>query len=193
MLDKSIPYYKIIMKRLKNTPVPKVMLPDGYEFSSFSKGDEYAWAEIETSVGEFDNVPDALVYFQKEFLPHPKELERRMLFIQTKRGDKVATATIWCGDIDGQRVPLLHWISVRAGYQGLKLGKAIVFEVLNRMLQIDGDSDAFLRTQTWSYKAIGIYLQAGFDFVKSDTIDGCKNDYEKALPLLKQKMNERIN
>ncbi len=192
MLDKSIPYLNIIMKRNKGTPVPEVALPNGYEFSFFSKDDEYSWAEIETSVGEFDSVPEALAYFQKEYLPQLKELERRLIFIQTKSGEKVATATIWWDHMEGRRIPTLHWIGVRPEHQGLNLGKAVVFEVVNRMLQIDGDVDLFLHTQTWSYKAIGIYLQAGFDFVKSDAIDGYKNDYEKALPLLKEKMNERI-
>jgi hypothetical protein len=65
MLDKSIPYYNIIMKRNPGTPVPEPLLPEGYMFVPYCEGDEKSWAEIETSVGEFDSIPEALEYFNQ--------------------------------------------------------------------------------------------------------------------------------
>jgi hypothetical protein len=57
------------------------------------------------------------------------------------------------------------------------------------MLRIEGDRDFFLHTQTWSYKAINIYLQAGYEFVKEEAFAGYTNDYEKAMEILKDKIH----
>lgn len=81
MLDKSIPYYDILMVRKKGMSVKDYKLPEGFKFVLFKSGDEKEWAEIETSVGEFDSESDALVYFQRNFLPYLDELERRCIFI----------------------------------------------------------------------------------------------------------------
>jgi GNAT superfamily N-acetyltransferase len=188
MLDKSIPYYNIIMKRNPGTPVAEPLLPKGYMFVPYCEGDEESWAEIETSVGEFDSIPEALKYFNVNYLTHLKDLMNRSFFIATTSGEKVATATCWQRYYDGLRVPSFEWIAVKPGYQGLGLGKAVVFEGMKRMIEFEGDVPVYLHTQTWSYRAVGIYLQAGFNFLESGSFGGYKNDYEKALPILKEKM-----
>lgn len=186
MLDKSIPYFNIIMKRKADTPVPSIDLPSGYSFVSFSVDCQCAWAEIETSVGEFDSTDEALEYFNENYLSYPNEVERRTFFIQNSEGEKIATATAWWNYTGERRDLALEWIAVMPAYQGIGLGKAVVFEALKRMLQIEGDRDIFLHTQTWSYRAIGIYLQAGFEFVTEGAFSTYSNDYYKALPLLKE-------
>jgi GNAT superfamily N-acetyltransferase len=192
LLDKSLPYFNIIMCREKGTPVPEIVLPDGYNFSLYSKGDEKYWAEIETSVGEFDDVHEALLNFHDEYSPYIKELGQRMLFIENRDGVKIATATIWWNYTGERKDPSLNWIGVRPEYQGLGFGKAIVFEVLRRMLKVDGDVRVFLHTQTWSYKAVGIYLQAGFKFIKHGAFGDYQNDYDKYLPVLLGKIRNIV-
>ena len=93
MLDKSVPYVSFLMLRKKDTPAPVYNLPDGFRFSLYKPGDEAAWASIETSVLEFDKESDALDYFKKEFLPHGADIEKRCLFIENAKGEKIATAT----------------------------------------------------------------------------------------------------
>ena len=51
MLDKSIPYYDVLMVRKKGTLVKDYKPPEGFEFVLFKSGDEKEWAEIETTVG----------------------------------------------------------------------------------------------------------------------------------------------
>lgn len=189
MLDKSIPYFNIIMKRHAGNPIPNFLLPDGYSFVLFSKGKEQKWAEIETSVGEFSNTDDALKYFREEYLPYLAELEKRLLFIQNKEGKEVGTITGWWNVTGGKKGPSIHWFAVKKEYQNLGLGKALVGECLNRFLLIDGDKDIYLHTQTWSYKAIGLYLKAGFEIMKEESFAHYKNDYEQAIPLLKKVLN----
>lgn len=95
MLDKTLPYAEIWMTRPLQQNVPITPLAEGFEFRFYQKEDESAWAEIETSVGEFQTTDEALEYFQQNFAPYPEELERRMFFVETKKGEKVATCTAW--------------------------------------------------------------------------------------------------
>ena len=190
MLDKTLPYYNILMHRQAGTPVPGVSLPDGFSFVKYSAGDELAWAEIEASVGEFSSVQEACSYFGKHYLPFSGELDRRTIFIETESGEKVETFTMWWEYTEDLRVPSVHWVAVKPEFQGLGLGKAIVFAGMERSLAIEGDRDFYLHTQTWSYQAIGIYLKAGFQFMEAGSFGGYENDFSKALPILRGKIRD---
>ena len=185
MLDKSIQYYDILMKREKGCPYEKYMLPEGYDFVSFKSGDEKEWAEIETSVGEFDKEVDALTYFQSDYLPFKGEIERRCFFVVDKHHRKIATCTIWWCYTGYRRDPWLHWVAVMPEYQGLGIGKALLSECMRKLLDIEGDRDTFLHTQTWSYKALNIYRKMGFKITDEKGLAGYENnDREKAIALL---------
>lgn len=188
MLDKTIPYYNIIMKRYKGTTIPDVILPKEFSFRLYSEGDEKDWADIMASVGEFDNYDEAFEYFNKIYMPQKNELKRRLLFIETNNHKKIGTLTNWWNLTDGRRDPSIHWVGVKIEFQGLGLGKALIYEGMRRMIEIEGDRDYFLHTQTWSYKAINIYIRAGYDLVKDETFSEYTNDYEKALEIIGDKI-----
>ena len=185
MLDKSVVYYDVIMHREKGAAIPEAKLPEGFSFSFFSPGDEKAWARIETSVLEFPGEIEALLHFQKYYLPYAPELERRCLFVQTKEGEKIATSTAWWNYTGVRRDPWLHWVAVKPEYQGLGLGKAIISKAVGLMAEIEGDRDFYLHTQTWSHKAIKIYEKVGFSITAEKNLNGYSNEnHEKALEVL---------
>jgi len=191
MLDKSIPYAGLEMVRKAGTPIPDFPLPDGFKYVFYKDGDEKDWARLETSVAEFDNELDALVKFKKEF-PEVDELYRRCLFIETDDGKKVATATAWWSFWGETRHACLHWVSVDNDYQGLGLGKAITSRVTQLLLEIEGDVNFYLSTQTWSHKAVDIYKQFGW----LPTDEFCvtwkkKREYKKAIRILNKMEKKR--
>jgi ribosomal protein S18 acetylase RimI-like enzyme len=188
MLDKTIPYFNIVMKRVAKKTVPQISLPSGYSYTYYKKGFEKDWAEIVTSVGEFVSIQSALEYFNEFYLRDSSEAERRILFVQNHQKEKVATVTSWWNYTGVHRTPAIEWVAVKPEYQGLSLGKAIVYQGMRRMIEIEGDRDIFLHTQTWSYRAIGIYLLAGFEFMKKDTFGNYINEFDCALPYLEAKM-----
>ncbi len=190
MLDKSLPYFDLIMRRKTGTPIPDVPLPPGYTFVNFQPGDERAWAEVETSVLEFDSVPEAQDYFAKHYLCYGDDAQRRVFFVQAPNGKKIGTASIWWEYTGKRRVPSLHWIGVKPEYQGKAIGKAMVCRLMQETLEIEGDIDVYLHTQTWSYKAIGVYLYAGFELLRHETFSRHKNSFELALPHLQTRMSE---
>lgn len=186
MLDKSIPYMDVLMHRKSKTPIPKFTLPEGFTFSFYKSGDEKAWAKIETSVLEFDDEIDALLFFQKEYLPLIRELERRCLFIENPQGEKIATTTAWWAYTGLRRDPWLYWVAVKPGYQGLGLGKAIISKALDLMVDIEGDRDFYLHTQTWSHVAIRIYMKLGFYITEEKNLcDYANKYYPQNVELLK--------
>ena len=189
MLDKTLPYYNIIMKRRKGAGIPEVMIPEGYSMKLYSEGDEISWAEIMVSVREFDFYEEALDYFRQEYMPHQAELARRCYFIQSSKGDKVGTLTNWWNYTQDRRDPSVHWVGVKPEYQGLGLGKVLVYEGMRCMLELEGDRDFYLHTQTWSYKAITIYLKAGYEFVKDEVFGNYSNDYDRAIDTIKDKLS----
>jgi len=190
MLDKSIPYAGVEMVRRAGTTVPDYPLPEGFKFVFYKDGDEKDWARIETSVDEFDSEFAALLRFKKEF-PETKELYRRCLFIETEDGKKIATATAWWSHVENKRYAWLHWVSVEDGYQGLGLGKALTSRVTQLLLEIEGDVDMYLSTQTWSYKAINIYKQFGWELTDELLSDVKKREHKKAVKILNKLEKKR--
>nr|WP_253958183.1 GNAT family N-acetyltransferase [Metabacillus halosaccharovorans] len=177
------------MKRSSIKPITNVELPKGYSFSWFTEGKEEQWAKIETSVGEFQNTEEALKYFHSHYSPYSDELRKRLLFVKNKGGEEIGTITSWWDFAGQERVPSIHWFAVINDYQGYGLGKALVSECLDRLLLLEGQKDVFLHTQTWSYKAIGLYLKAGFEIIVDESFANYNNDYERAMPVLKEVLN----
>ncbi|MCL2697491.1 MAG: GNAT family N-acetyltransferase [Oscillospiraceae bacterium] len=188
MLDKSVPYVRILMKRKAGVSVPEVSLPDGFKFVFFKAGDENYWAEIETSVLEFDSEQTALEYFQKNFLPFLPELEKRCIFIENADGKKVATSMAWNDyHLKAELQPWLHWVAVKPGAQGFGLGKAIVSKATRLLIEMNGDADLYLSTQTWSHKAVRIYEKLGWKIVYSKRIRHYSRvNSEKAKKILRR-------
>ena len=182
MLDKSVPHFDILMHRKKGEPLVHFPLPEPFKYRLFKEGDENDWAEIETSVLEFDSEAEALDYFQKTFLPFINEIKRRCLFIEAPSGKKIATTTVWWEYTEKRRDPWIHWVAVHPDYQGLGLGKAIAAKAIELMTEIEGERDFYLHTQTWSHRAVRIYEQLGFEITAEKNLNGFSNDnYEKAV------------
>ncbi|MDC7220502.1 MAG: GNAT family N-acetyltransferase [Spirochaetales bacterium] len=179
--------------RKKGTKIPHYPLPEGFRFEFYQPGDERCWAEIKTSVLEFSHLQEALKCFEKDYLDHIDELRRRCLFLVTDQGEKVGTAMAWWSTRDELRVPSIHWVSIKPEYQNLGLGKALVCQAVNLSIELDGDRDSFIHTQTWSYPAIGIYIKSGYKILREGHFACFPNDYSKALPYLRDKMGTRFH
>jgi len=187
MLDKSVPYAGFYMCRRPGAPEVAFKLPDGFKFSFYDDGDEASWARIETSVLEFDSEFEALLHFNRMFKPYPDELRRRCIFVENDENVKIATATAWWSEIEGERRARLQWVAVAPQYQGLGLGKAIVTRVTEIMTEIEGEVPFYLSTQTWSYKAVNIYLAHGYEpTAEKAWYNNRRDNYKKAMRILKR-------
>ncbi|MBD3918619.1 GNAT family N-acetyltransferase [Paenibacillus sp. PR3] len=190
MLDRSLKWYRVILKRAAGTAVPQVELPSGYSFVHYQTGDEEAWADIEASVLEFDSQDEAMVYFTTRYLPFQDELMRRTLFIQAANGEKVATFTAWWNYTDKRRHPFVHAVAVKPQHQGVGLGKALIAAGIKHMIELEGDCVMYIPTSTWAYRAIKLYRSAGFEFEWEEPVPGgFVNQTTQAIEVLKGRLS----
>ncbi len=198
MLDKSLPYKNIIMEisAEKILSIKEPTLPKGYSFCFFSDGMEKDWAKIETSVLEFECEEEAESYFCRDYLPFSEQLYKRCVFIKNPDNVAIATATAWFSNSEEYPYqPSLHWVGVHPDYQGLGLGKAISQFTTKLFGKTDGGKNAILHTQTWSHKAVVMYLNIGYTMCREKRFALCtnggkdmqlmNNDYAEAVAILK--------
>lgn len=184
MLDKSLPYKRIVMALAPGAQPAPPALPAGYTLRLYRPGDEAAWAETEASVLEFASPAAALDYFKAEYLPQPQQLARGLVFACDAAGTPVANASAWPLKAD-PAVPTLHWVAVRPGQQGKGLGRAVVQQaVMAGQRQWPGKT-MLLQTQTWSHVAVRLYHSLGWQLVKNPPCPGMENDYDEAMQVLK--------
>ncbi|WP_099466525.1 GNAT family N-acetyltransferase [Konateibacter massiliensis] len=188
MLDKAVPYKRIIMKLdyEKNHSTANIILPEGYSFQMYEEGMEEEWAETEAEVLEFDTKEKALAYFKKNLLPYKENLKKRMIFVVNKEGTAVANACAWYADYKGKHQAHVHYVAVRPDYQGLGIGKAVFQKILTLFPVYEPNEDIYLHTQTWSHVAIRMYLTMGFRLIKDEFIGYHQKDYEEAVRTLEK-------
>jgi len=156
----SIPYFGLTMVRPNMLDIPEAAMPGSYSIRSFRTGDEEHWARIEQAAGEFKSTEAALRRFRDEFGGYTDEMEQRCLFVTDERGNPIGTTTAWYGELDGSVTGRIHWVAIVPEYQGRKLAKPLLSAALRTMAQFH--DNAYLTTQTTSYKAVSMYLKYGF-------------------------------
>ena len=166
--DRSLPRKSLVMlmhaAEMQELPLPR--LPEGYVFRLYQPGDIEHWARITTIVQEYDTVEAAKAAFSRRFMPQEDALRERCVFVIAPDGTVVATVMAWMFEENGVRYGRVHWVCVDPAHQGKGLGRAIVLWALNRLKEMEPGRDVYLDTQTWSHKAIGLYLRLGFHPVR---------------------------
>jgi len=163
LLDKTIPHYGVLMVKPNPAEYPDYTLPGGYTLCPYRQGMVEDWAELQLMSEQFDSLEEARSYFAREFLAFPDELSAKCLFVKDSAGSVVATASIWRGEHFGRTLQRIHWVAVHPGHQGKGLAKALLAQTLNLYNKLGYTDFVYLTTQTWSYKAINLYLQFGFE------------------------------
>ena len=182
MLDRSIPYYNLILK-CNEICIPPVSLPEGYSFKMYEVGDEKHWAKLEYGIGDFSSVEEAEVYFKTNYCNQIDELKKRCVFVVDTYGDVVASCIAWHDSKDNDTVASLHWLVVSPEHQGKYIGLALCQKVMD-IFNERGETPVYIHTQPWSYKAILLYIKLGFKIQKTDTFSHYENQYEQALNTL---------
>ena len=161
--DDRIRYVELEFWRDDLRNIPQYSLPEGYRFVFYRPGDRDTWIDIEKSAKEFSSYEQGLVSWKRYYEGREDLLPNRMVFIETDKGEKVATATAYF-DIYGNDktgAGWLHWVAVRREYQGRGLAKPLIAFTLGLMPDL-GYDHAMLSSQTSTWLACKIYLDFGF-------------------------------
>jgi GNAT superfamily N-acetyltransferase len=145
--------------------IPQHELPEGFSCRTFEDGDRETWAQVCFESGLFETIEKARETFDKDFAGHEDELRERCFFVvDESTGKAVGTTTAWY-DINWKDTGLdygrIHWVGIRKDYQGRKLSKPMLTEAMRFIAAHHGQ--ARLATNTGCVRAIGIYLDFGFE------------------------------
>lgn len=162
MLDRTLPYYGVLMTKTNTGTYPRHHLPPGYSFSLYSDGMESDWAKIQSDIDHIKGYDKALEYFKDEFMHDKESLKKRCVFIKDSNGISVATTTLWYGSHFGELKQRIHWVAVDTKHQHKGLAKALMTKTMDIYNELGCSDFIYLTTQTWSYPAINIYLTFGF-------------------------------
>lgn len=180
MLDRTIPYFDIIMRCDRILPM-EVKLPEGYAIRAYQPGDEQAWADMECAIGDFTSREEALTLFSERYLADASQTER-ILFAVSPDGQIVGSAI---ADHRVDHVRTLNWVVVDEPHQRKGLGRALCQTALRLLRREDNSLPVYLHTQPWSWKAILLYISLGFKLQPKDTFCGHQNQYAQAMAALK--------
>ena len=188
MLEKNLEFHTVIMRHPNIRPPEVPPLPAGFSARFYRKGDGKAWARLQTSVGEFDTEEAALTCFSR-YLPFERELEKRQVYIvDDLKGAPAASATSWFSKKDGRDIGVVHALCCLPEYQSRSLGKAAAARMMDVFYRLSPGQEVWLDTQTWSCRAIGLYLELGFVPMKTARYNGVPNEYAEAVRVLKGHM-----
>lgn len=184
MLDRSIPFYNVILKceKYKDT---EIVVPTGYQLRNYQLGDEKAWAELEYEIGDFASVNEAEEYFLSHYGKNVDSLKERCFFVIDNQEHIVGSCIAWKDCRETELVASLHWLVVSPSHQGKQLGKSLCQKVM-KVFQEKNEFPVYIHTQPWSYIAILLYLHQGFKLQMTDTFSHYENQYTLAMNILKE-------
>ena len=186
--DRSLPRKSLVMVTHPGeiAALEEPVLPKGYRIRLYEPGDVRTWARLMAAVREFDEESQGLDCFNRQFLPEEESLRDRLAFVVSPDDRSVATSMAWWFEENGRRYGRLHWVCAHPDFQNLGLGRAIVTWGMRRTAELEPGLDVYLDTQTWSHKAIGLYLRLGFHPVRTaHPVLRSVNEYGETLEILR--------
>ena len=190
MVNRTIEYRIIIMRCDTINKSAYVDLHKNYCMERYKNGMEAVWVDIQKAAGEFVHETDEEVrsYFLNRF--DRVALYDKCIFLkEMDTGKYIGTCIAWEEEWENSIIPVLHWLAVSDEYAGKGIARMIITQVME-MFEAKGKYPIYLHTQPWSYKAIKLYNDFGFNICKKDMFCDAENEYNLAMPVLKRIMNK---
>lgn len=196
MIDRSIPYMPVMMIRRDDAACPSCELPKGYAFDFCRKdtGKE-EWIYVQYASGQMDDVDVIRKLYDSEFMDREQEIYRRMLFVRDENGKAVASASLWFGSPFGEEIDRIHWVATDCAHQGKGICRAMLKKLLELHYALGSRGGVYLISQTFSYAAINIYQEFGFERYMGPEppgwhVENFEETAKDAWRLIDQKINE---
>ena len=126
-------------------------------------------------------------YFRGRF--DIEKLMKRCIFIKdSKTQEYIATCIAWAECYNDMIISVLHWLAVSDEYSGKGIARMLI-TIIMKIFDEAGAYPIYLHTQPYSYKAIKLYNDFGFNICRKDSFGDAENEYDLAMPIFKQVMN----
>lgn len=196
MIDRTLPYIPIMMIKKDMDTFPDCPLAPEYEFSFYApETGKEDWIRVQYLSGQIEKKDDIGPLFDAEFMSRPELLEKQMLFVREKAtGTPVASAALWFGDPFGYEQMRIHWIATDVAHQGKGLCRAMLSRLMKRYHELGMQGDVFLFSQTFSYAAISIYQDFGFErYLGQEPVNWHVSDFENSQKQAWKIIDEKIS
>ena len=195
MIDRTIPYYPIMMIKKNMSVFPDCALhPDyAFEFYTPETGRE-DWIHVQHLSGQIENKDEIGGLFDSEFMTDPELLPAQMLFVRDRKtGEPVASAALWYGNPFGFKQMRIHWVATHSDHQGKGLCRAMLSRLMKRYHELGMTGDVFLFSQTFSYAAISIYQDFGFErYLGGEPVNWHVDNFDEAQITAWRIIDEKI-
>lgn len=159
-------------------------LPEGYYFDLCKPSELEIWKAFpfDTKKQAIEYQPYMTEYFNDVYKSRETLFYERCIFVRNKDGVPVATCFLW--DAYG-KINTLHWFKVKKEYENKGIGRALLSYLFK-----DAVCPIFLHTQPGSYRAIKLYTDFGFAFIKDGKVGPRENQLQESLSYLKEHMTQ---
>jgi GNAT superfamily N-acetyltransferase len=161
--DKELPYIQVLMEKNDTAVYPRYGLPEGYAFRFYEAGMEEEFARLQCLIGGTESIEAVREIFVREFSGEIETLKERMVYVIAPDGACAGTICLWRGDHLGEIRPRVHWVTVHPAHQNKGIAKAMLTRLFDLHNELGLGPSIYLVSQTWSYKAINIYFEFGFN------------------------------
>lgn len=139
---------------LDHLPDPEI--PEGCTLRCYRPGDEEDWARTLEDAFPGDTWTSEKI--RQEFTAN-KRFQPERICIAELDGQIAGVAAAW--EQEDPDWGYVHWVAVRPGHQGKRLGRLVTLATLHRF-RAEGKRRAYLDTDDFRIPAIATYLSLGF-------------------------------
>jgi len=195
MIDRTIPYYPIMMVKKDMDVFPDCALHPDYEFQFYTpETGKEDWIHVQYLSNQIEDESAIGDLFDSEFMTDPELLPKQMLFVRDRKtGEPVASASLWHGDPFGYRQMRIHWVATHVNHQGKGICRAMLTHLMKRYHELQMTGDVFLFSQTFSYAAISIYQDFGFErYLGKEPVNWHVDHFEETQKAAWRMIDEKI-
>ena len=170
----------------------KLVTVRGLNFTTMRQSDLDQLCDALAQLEEYDY--NLLILHVSADCLDPGLLPNQMLFVLEKAtGKAVASASLWYGDPFGYKQMRIHWVATHVGHQGKGLCRAMLSRLMKRYHELGMTGNVFLFSQTFSYAAISIYQDFGFErYLGDEPINWHVENFKEAQAQAWQLIDEKI-
>lgn len=163
-INKMLEYHELLMSYDDTSNFERYDLPEGFYFEFYKNDFEVLdWVNIHIKTGEFTDYEYAINVFHEFYDNFTNELNKRCIFIVNDKNEKVGTGTIsLLKEEEFGYNAVVDWVAIDKNYQGKHLARPLISRLLKLANEL-GHKKILLHTQTHTWLAAKLYLDAGFE------------------------------
>lgn len=191
-LDRSVPFYRVLMIKKPNQTIESIPLKEGYAYVPYDESLNDAWCDLHVETGLFQTYEQAKQKLNEMLQEDATLFREAFVFVKDREGNLVGSAGLWHGkDFKEERLRI-HYVSVSFNAQHQKIAQSMITSLCVKYNEMKREEPLYLVTQSQSYGAIMLYQKLGFQPYLEETLDCKKEEHEKAWEKTMEIIHQQI-